>query len=215
MRLFEGKKDCLVIDFVDLSALNLVTLPTLYGMPVEVDFEGREAGEAAAAYHAILEETPGFEWEAESLTLTQLKERALAFDPLRLRVSAEVRAISQSGWVSLGQRGLALHFSRDGQGFTELVILLTSESGKRRYQILLEGVEVGRASLIEQAVEAADYEVGRMGYLAMDTASMYADWRQAKPPPELLANLSGYPLPRPPQTLEDVFRVLTFYQHLS
>jgi superfamily II DNA or RNA helicase len=215
MRLFEGKKDCLVIDFVDLSALNLVTLPTLYGMPVEVDFEGREAGEAAAAYHAILEETPGFEWEAESLTLTQLKERALAFDPLRLRVSDEVRAISQSGWVSLGQRGLALHFSRDGQGFTELVILLTSESGKRRYQILLEGAEVGRASLIEQAVEAADYEVGRMGYLAMDTASMYADWRQTKPPPELLANLSAHRLPRPPQTLEDVFRVLTFYQHLS
>lgn len=215
MRLFEGKRDCLVIDFVDLSALNLVTLPTLYGVPVEVDFEGREASEAAAAYHAIFEETPGFEWEAASLTLTELKQRAQAFDPLRLKVSAEVRAISQSGWVSLGQRGLALHFSRDGLGFAELVILLTSEPGKRRYQILLDGAEVGRASLIEQAVEAADYEVGRMGHIAVNTASMYAEWRQSPAPPELIQTLKGHRLPRPPETLEDVFRVLTFYQRLS
>jgi hypothetical protein len=215
MRLFEGKRDCLVIDFVDLSALNLVTLPTLYGVPVEVDFEGREASEAAAAYHAIFEETPGFEWEAASLTLTELKQRAQTFDPLRLKVSAEVRAISQSGWVSLGQRGLALHFSRDGLGFVELVILLTSEPGKRRYQILLDGAEVGRASLIEQAVEAADYEVGRMGHIAVNTASMYAEWRQSPAPPELIQTLKGHRLPRPPETLEDVFRVLTFYQRLS
>jgi len=215
MRLFERKKDCLVIDFVDLSALNLVTLPTLYGMPVELDFEGREAGEAAATYHAIYTETPGFEWEAESLTLTELKHRALVFDPLRLNVSPEVRAISQSGWVSLGQRGLALHFSRDGLEFSELTILLTSEPGKRRYKIVLDGTEVGRSALIEHAVEAADYEVGRMGYMAMDTASMYADWRSTPPPPELLASLGDYPIPSPPRTLEDVFRVLTFYQNLS
>ena len=214
MRLFKEKQDCLVIDFVDLSALNLITLPTLYGVPVELDFEGREAGEAAAAYHAILQEAPGFEWEAESLTLTELKERALTFDPLRLRVSSEVRAISQSGWVSLGQRGLALHFSRDGQGFAELVILHTHDAGKRRYRIMLDGEEVGRSALIEHAVEAADYEVGCMGHIAMDTASMYAEWRQMAPPPELLASLKSYPLPRLPETLEDVFRVLTFYQYL-
>ena len=173
------------------------------------------AGEAAAAYHAIYAETPGFEWEAESLTLTELKHRALTFDPLSLTVSPEVRAISQSGWVSLGQRGLALHFTRDGQGFSELTILLTSESGKRRYKILLDGTEVGRSALIEQAVEAADYEVGRMGYIAIDTASMYADWRNTPPPPELLANLKDYPLLSPPKTLEDVFRVLTFYHNLG
>lgn len=213
MRLFEGKEDCLVLDFVDLSALNLITLPSLYGVPVEVDFEGREASEAAAAYHALFEESPGFEWEAETLTLTELKERARQFDPLRLKVSPEVRAISQSGWVSLGQRGLALHFSRDGSQFSELTILLTSEQGKRRYQICLDQREVGRAALIEQAVEASDYELSRMGPLAVETASMYAEWRVAPATPELIEPLRAHRLPRPPETLEEVFRALSFYQY--
>ena len=98
MRLFEGKKDCIILDFVDLSALNLITLPSLYGVPVDIDFEGREAGEASAAYHALIDETPGFEWEAESLSLTDLKERAQVFDPLRLSSHRRyVRSLKTAG----------------------------------------------------------------------------------------------------------------------
>ena len=117
MRLFKNKKDCIILDFVDLSALNLITLPSLYGAPVDLDFEGREAGEASAAYHALMDDHPGYEGEAEALSLTQLKERARVFDPLRIKLSPEIRAISQNGWVSLGQRGLALHFSRHQESF--------------------------------------------------------------------------------------------------
>ena len=32
-RLAPGKKDCLVLDFVDLGALSLCTLPSLFGAP--------------------------------------------------------------------------------------------------------------------------------------------------------------------------------------
>ena len=215
MRLFDGKKDCLVLDFVDLSALNLITLPSLYGVPVEIDFEGKEASEVAAAYHQLIEATPGFEWEAEALTLSELKMRAQQFDPLRLPLSAEIRAISQSGWVSLGQRGLALHFSRDGQSFSELAILLTNETGSRRYRILLDETEVGRDALIERAVEAADYEVGRMGHWAAETSSMYADWRKAPVTPEAVREASHFPLPRQPDTLEELFRAFSYYKWLS
>lgn len=211
MRLFEGKKDCIILDFVDLSALNLITLPTLYGAPVDLNFEGREAGEASQAYFALLDDHPGFEWEAESLSLSELKERAQAFDPLRLKLSPEVKAISQNGWVSLGQRGLALHFSQNQKTFSELLILLNPEAGKKRYQILLDQKEVARESLIERAVEAADYEVGRMGNIAVETASMYALWRKAPPPKELINSIKAYPLPRLPTTIEEVFRAITFY----
>ena len=211
MRLFEGKKDCIILDFVDLSALNLITLPSLYGVPVDLDFEGREAGEASAAYHALLEDTPGFEWEAESLSLSELKERAQVFDPLRLKLASEIRAISQNGWVSLGQRGVALHFSRAPLRFNEFNVLLTGESGKRRYQVLLDGKEVAREALIERAVEAADYEIGLMGSHAVETASMYSAWREIAPPPELLQTLADYRLPRRPQNLEEAFRAMTFY----
>ena len=210
MRLFEGKKDCIVLDFVDTSALNLVTLPSLVGVPIEVDFEGREVTEAAGAYHALFEEHLGFEWEAERLTLSELQERARAFDPLHIKLSPEVRAISQNGWVSLGQRGVALHFSRDGRDFSELLILSTSEPGKQRYVLLLDDVEVGRARSVEEGVEAADFEVGRMGRWATETAPHDAPWRLSPAPPEALEPLRSLPFPRPPQTLEEVFRAITY-----
>ena len=93
--------------------------------------------------------------------------------------------------------------------------MLTHEGGKRRYQVLLDSTEVARASLIEQAVEAADYEIGRMGATAVETASMYSAWRQQRPPQVLLNDLKIYPLPNPPQTLEEVFRAITFYQQFK
>src|SRR5262249_39718750 len=46
-RLHPGKKDCLVLDFVDLSALSLCTLPSLFGMPRDLDLEGQDAAEAS------------------------------------------------------------------------------------------------------------------------------------------------------------------------
>ena len=155
MRLFEDKKDCLVLDFVDLSAMNLITLPSLYGAPFDLDFEGKEAGEASQAYFKMIDEHPGFEWEADSLTLSELKERAQQFDPLKLKLSDEVRSISQNGWVSLGQRGLALHFSRQPDQMSELLILLTSHQGKQKYKIVLDGQDMAFESLVERAVEAA------------------------------------------------------------
>ena len=48
-RLFPGKTDCLILDFVDLSALDLCTLPSLFGMPRDLDLQGRDASEAKRA----------------------------------------------------------------------------------------------------------------------------------------------------------------------
>jgi ATP-dependent helicase IRC3 len=35
-----------VLDFADVSELSLCSLPSLFGMPRELELEGREAGEA-------------------------------------------------------------------------------------------------------------------------------------------------------------------------
>ena len=51
-----------------------------------------------------------------------------------------------------------------------------------------------------------------MGAWAVETASMYATWRQTAPEPELLDTLKQFPLPKAPQTLEEVFRAFTFYK---
>src|SRR5690606_1055821 len=88
-----GKKDCLILDFVDLSSLALCTLPSLLGMPRDLDLEGRDALEARRALDRIALDVPGFELAAGAITLREIQDRAAHFDPLTLRVHAEVRAI--------------------------------------------------------------------------------------------------------------------------
>src|SRR6188768_770069 len=111
-RLHPEKKDCLILDFVDLAALDLCTLPSLFGMPRDLDLEGRDASEASRFYRQVAFDYPGFEVEAGRITLREIQERAAHFDPVSLRVDPEVMAISRNAWASLGRFGLALHFER-------------------------------------------------------------------------------------------------------
>ena len=112
LRPFPGKRDCLILDFVDASAVPLVTLPTLFGLPRDFDFEGQSVTEAAKAYFDALGDAPGLEIEAGAITLGEIKRRAAAFDPLTLKVDPEIAAISAYAWQSLGSRGLCLHVER-------------------------------------------------------------------------------------------------------
>ena len=49
-RLHPGKEDCIILDFVDLSDLSLVNLPSLLGLPREINLEGESAEEAVDLY---------------------------------------------------------------------------------------------------------------------------------------------------------------------
>ena len=62
-RLAPGKTDCIVLDFVDLSDLSLVNLPSLLGLPKELNLQGAEvtealSGEAAPAGYPQQYHTP-------------------------------------------------------------------------------------------------------------------------------------------------------------
>ena len=109
-RLAEGKEDCLVLDFVDLSDLSLVSLPSLVGLPRELNLEGELITEAVETYRQLPFDFPAFEMEAAEITLSDVKHRAQAFDPLTMELHPEVVAITANGWFSLGQKGLGLHF---------------------------------------------------------------------------------------------------------
>ena len=107
----------------------------------------------------------------------------MRFDPLKLSLPSEVRAISQNGWVSLGQRGVALHYFKGDERLGELVIWLTSEPGVHRYSVMMNMREVARARSVEEGVEAADFELGRMGYLAVESAQYDACLLYTSPSP--------------------------------
>ena len=107
-----GKKDCLILDFVDLSELSLCTLPSLFGAPRELDLQGEDVSEARRVWLQILFDRPGFELEAGRGHPARDSGTRGSFDPLTLEANDEVRAISANAWFSLGRHGLGLHFER-------------------------------------------------------------------------------------------------------
>jgi hypothetical protein len=180
-RLHPGKKDCLILDFVDLSELDLCTLPSLFGVPRHVDLEGRDVREAVRLWQQCLFDRPGFELEAGAVTLPEIERRAASFDPLTLEASAEVRAVSANAWFSLGRHGLALHFQKRRGKTSELLILKRGARGKK-WEVSLDGETKARFSTFEEAVQAADYEVERLGPATAASALERASWRRALVP---------------------------------
>lgn len=180
-RLHPGKKDCLILDFADVSTLPLATLPSLFGLPRALDLEGRDASEAAEIWGRIQMDIPGFELEAGAITLQEIQERATNFDPLTLSVQPEVRAISPLAWASLGRRGLVLHYFERKKP-REALVMDAGGRGKR-WRVSIDGVEKARFSLIEEAVQAVDWEVEQRGEATWASALPTASWRHAQVSP--------------------------------
>ena len=176
-RLAPGKEDCLVIDFVDLSDLSLVTLPSLFGMPAHLDLFGDDVVEAEARLGKIFEHFPTFEVPPEAITLAEIEVRAQQFDPLSLSIDPEIAAISGHAWTSLGKAGLALHYLRSEEQLGEFLILDTRRSGRKRWQVLHQREEVATFARVTEAVEAVDYEVAELGIIAAESVTPRAMWR--------------------------------------
>lgn len=181
-RLFPGKTDCLILDFVDLSALDLCTLPSLFGMPRDLDLQGMDAVEARNSFQRIMFDYPGFQVEAGAITLGEIQDRAERFDPLGLALDSDIRAISGNAWSSLGKYGLVLHYEKHPGMIVEALVALRGPRGKR-WEVLLDGESMARFSRIEEAVEAVDFEVSRMSSAVQASARPGAAWRASRPTP--------------------------------
>jgi superfamily II DNA or RNA helicase len=176
-RLYPGKKDCLILDFVDVSTMSLCTLPSLFGCPRDLDLGGGDVNGARRIWEEIQLDRPGFELEAGALTLPEIQNRAAAFDPLTLAVHEEVRAISANAWFSLGRHGLGLHFLR-APGTPGEIAVLKRPGRAKVWEVLIDGQLMARFAEIEEAVEAVDYELGRLGRNVALSAHPAAAWRQ-------------------------------------
>lgn len=187
-RLAEGKRDCLILDFVDVSELSLCTLPSLFGCPRDLDLRGEDASEAARGWQQIQLDYPELELEAGALTLREIQDRAEAFDPLTLELHHEVRAISGNAWFSLGRHGVGLHYARGTNWFSAVTVLSRGARGKR-WEVAVDQNVIDRFSTLEEAVQAVDYEIDRRGRAASASARHDAPWRFAPPPPGLVARL--------------------------
>ncbi len=180
-RLFPGKEDCLVLDFVDVSELSLCSLPSLFGMPPQLDLEGQDVVEAEERLGRLFEDFPTFELPPEAITLGEIEQRARHFDPLTLEVDPEIAAISGNAWTSLGRTGLVLHYLRAPAKLGEFLVMDSGQPGKQRYHVFADGKEVTTFARLDQAVEAVDYEVSVRGPAADASARPDAPWRSLPP----------------------------------
>ncbi len=187
-RLAEGKQDCLILDFVDVSELSLCTLPTLFGCPRDFDFAGQDAREAARQWQQIQLDYPALELETGALTLREIQDRAAAFDPLTLELDRDVRAISANAWFSLGRHGVGLHYTRATHVISSVTVLTRGARGKR-WEVAIDGRVLERFSTLEDAVEAVDHEIEQRGRAAQASARHDARWRYEPAPADLLARL--------------------------
>jgi superfamily II DNA or RNA helicase len=187
-RLAEGKRDCLILDFVDVSELSLCTLPSLFGCPRDLDLRGGDASAAARTWAQLQLDYPALELEAGALTLREIQDRAEAFDPLTLELHHEVRAISANAWFSLGRHGVGLHFEPVA-GFVSKVTVLTRAARGKRWEVAIDDRVKERFATLEEAVQAVDYEIEQRGRAALASARDDAPWRHAPAPADLASRL--------------------------
>ncbi|MBI5535226.1 MAG: DEAD/DEAH box helicase [Deltaproteobacteria bacterium] len=206
-RLHPGKRDCLILDFVDVSRLSLCTLPSLYGMPRDLNLLGEDAAKARHIWDQLQFDAPGFEVEAGEITLSRIQELARNFDPLTLRTDGEVRAISANAWVSLGRPGLALHFHKKPGRICEVLVLQRGARG-RKWEVSMDGKAMERFSTLEEAVQAVDYEVMALGPSAASSAREDAGWRRGPVPPEMISAQEARG--KRPANLGDALRLAAF-----
>jgi superfamily II DNA or RNA helicase len=208
-RLHPGKADCLILDFADVSRLSLCSLPSLFGMPRDLDLQGEDVGAAQQAFARLTLDHPGFEAEAGAITLREIQHRAAAFDPLQLGLDPEVVAISRNAWESLGRHGLSLHYERKPGQLTEVLVLGRGARG-RRWHVTVDDELVERFSAIEEAVAAVDYEVENRGPAALASAREGAAWRRAPVPEALAEGLPPGKNGRRPATLGEAMRLVVW-----
>lgn len=202
MRPSPDASDCLVLDFVDLSDLELVTAQSLDAGPKR-DLEGNRA--QATGLNMAQDVDPSFD-EAPA-TLEEIQERLASFDPLTMVQSEEASAISPYAWISLGARGMVLHFL-DRRGAFACFEL---RPGPRRgATVWLGDRSFGRFSTTQAAIEAVDHELARFGDPASAEAS--AAWRKAPITPALQRALDVLSPPRIARTIGEALAHLALAQ---
>jgi len=189
MRLDPGARDCLVLDFVDLSQLRLCGTHTLDAGEVrEVEPTEPESATTGGGREPVLDDR-----DDAPATLREIEARLAEFDPLALDQSREAAAISVHAWLSLGALGMMLHFV-DHAGELVCFELRTEPPPRRGTGVWLGERKLARFATMQEAIAAADEELARYG----DPASARAEaaWRKVGVPEAIRVELDALQPPR-------------------
>lgn len=192
MRLSPDADDCLVLDFVDLSGVEIITTPTLDAGPSR-EYEEPEASEDAAAPPGGREPVPVDDSGEAPATWEEIQARMAAFDPLTMDRASEAASISANAWLSLGARGMRLYFlGRSGE--LEHFELRPEAPPRRGTEVWLGKTKLARLPSMHEAIEAVDLELPEYG--DRESARSDAPWRHVPATDELLVALARLRPPR-------------------
>ncbi|MFO7562994.1 MAG: DEAD/DEAH box helicase [Enhygromyxa sp.] len=184
MRIDPSADDCLVIDFVDLSKLEVVTAATLEGRETK-PFPEREAGEGRAVAAPVDDDR-----DEPPATLAEIVQRLREFDPLTMVQSEEAAAISPHAWLSRGVRGMLLHFHDHDQQLRHFELRPIG----RGVEVWLDDRRLARVKGMSEGIEAVDHELSNYG--DPHSARPDAAWRQHPITPPLAYALAQLRPPR-------------------
>lgn len=111
-RLFPGKVNCLVIDVADVSkSRRPVALPSLIGLPLDFDLEGKEITEAASQYRSLAATSASSTYFVKSFSdIEGAWEKINLFTPPP--PNPELLEYSNLIWMELGEDNYVLNFDR-------------------------------------------------------------------------------------------------------
>lgn len=162
MRLSPDSEDCLVLDFVDLSALDVVTSATLdaaaKGQPAQAGEETEPAQEEEERQEPL--QIPVEQLDEAPATLAEIQDRLAKFDPLTMDQRDQTAAISLNAWLSLGAAGMMLYFQSPAG---ELSSFELEPAGRTGAIAWLGDRRLGRFSTMAEAVQAVDEELPKFG----------------------------------------------------
>jgi hypothetical protein len=191
MRLDPGSPDCLVLDFVDLSSLDIITSATL---EAGAGSEGREREPATNEGRIPL---PLEDEDAQvPLTLEEITQRLRVFDPLTMEQSQEAAAISIYAWLSLGTRGMMLHFLSHDE---EMLCFELKPASRTAAEVWLGETKLARFATMQAAIEAVDQELPKYGI--PQSAMHEASWRKRAITPALVRAVQLLQPPRRASTV--------------
>jgi hypothetical protein len=165
LRTFEKKRDCVVIDLVDVTRKHsLMTAPVLYGLPPGLNAQGKILDTTADEWDQFIDKYPGADLQGR-FTLAQLQAKAHTFDIWSIRPMGAFAQGTAMKWTRVGDERFRISYpwnegsetltiERDMLGKFDIVATFrpgtvhAGEPGVPRQRTLVVGVESGNEALL-------------------------------------------------------------------
>lgn len=218
LRLHPGKTDCYVLDVVDNSpkhAASLITLPTLFGLPVQFNLHGARADETARHFDTAARALPS---GIDERTVDQIRSpediprlfREFDFWTI-IGLPATLAQATQFAWQRLPRGAYVLHIPRARTAVQGGAIVLSAQTPGHDLggHLVVEDNALGHAEVRFRPLTGRPVKLAEMPdpESALRSAEAYASEQYADRLPLMLKHVSWRDRPASPRQIEQLRRL--------